>query len=109
MHTSRLGRTSRVARNAGCSVGYFDHLARALATAGFQAIAISMRGVQGSLGSLGGTTLHDLAGDVVIVGAVGGYPHLISGERSSQTRAGSMTDIILHHYEISPYSEKVRI
>src|SRR5689334_2688291 len=27
----------------------------------------------------------------------------------SQTRATSMTDIILHHYETSPYSEKVRL
>src|SRR5258708_30883688 len=26
-----------------------------------------------------------------------------------KTRAISMTDIILHHYEISPYSEKVRL
>src|ERR1700685_2647608 len=26
-----------------------------------------------------------------------------------KTRAVSMTDIILHHYEISPYSEKVRL
>src|SRR4051795_9209758 len=65
--------------NAGCSVGYFDHLARALATAGFQTISINMRGVGGSLGSLDGTTLHDLAGDVAgVVEAIGcGPAHLV--------------------------------
>src|SRR2546423_15221398 len=50
--------------NAGCSTGYFDHLARALATGGFQTISINMRGVGGSRGSLDNATLHDLAGDV---------------------------------------------
>src|SRR5438046_6849806 len=50
--------------NAGCSTGYFDHLARALVTGGFQTISINMRGVGGSCGSLDGATLHDLAGDV---------------------------------------------
>src|ERR1700756_79249 len=65
--------------NAGCSVGYFDHLARALATAGFQTISINMRGVGGSLGSLDGTTLHDLAGDVAgVIEAIGcGPAHLL--------------------------------
>ena len=65
--------------NAGCSVGYFDHLARALATGGFQTISINMRGVGGSRGSLDGTTLHDLAGDVAgVVEAIGcGPAHLV--------------------------------
>jgi pimeloyl-ACP methyl ester carboxylesterase len=65
--------------NAGCSVGYFDHLARALVTAGFQTISINMRGVGGSLGSLDGTTLHDLAGDVAgVIEAIGcGPAHLV--------------------------------
>src|SRR5262250_3263667 len=65
--------------NAGCSVGYFDHLARALATAGFQTISINMRGVGGSLGSLDGATLHDLAGDVAgVIEAIGcGPAHLV--------------------------------
>ncbi|HEV7801084.1 MAG TPA: alpha/beta hydrolase family protein [Burkholderiales bacterium] len=65
--------------NAGCSVGYFDHLARALATAGFQTISINMRGVGGSLGSLDGTTLHNLAGDVAgVIEAIGcGPAHLV--------------------------------
>ena len=34
--------------NAGCSTGYFDHLARSLGTGGFQTISINMRGVRGS-------------------------------------------------------------
>jgi pimeloyl-ACP methyl ester carboxylesterase len=65
--------------NAGCSVGYFDHLARALATGGFQTISINMRGVGGSLGSLHGTTLHDLAGDLAgFIETIGcGPAHLV--------------------------------
>src|SRR6201984_1364755 len=65
--------------NAGCSTGYFDHLARALVTGGFQTISINMRGVGGSLGSLDGTTLHDLAGDVAgVIEAIGcGPAHLV--------------------------------
>src|SRR5438477_13181725 len=50
--------------NAGCSTGYFDHLARVLVTGGFQTISINMRGVGGSRGSLDNATLHDLAADV---------------------------------------------
>src|SRR5713101_8237328 len=65
--------------NAGCSVGYFDHLARALVTGGFQTISINMRGVGGSCGSLDGATLHDLAGDVAgVIKAIGcGPAHLV--------------------------------
>src|SRR6201997_1103782 len=65
--------------NAGCSVGYFDPLARARATGGVQTISINMRGVGGSLGSLDGTTLHDLAGDVAgVIEAIGcGPAHLV--------------------------------
>jgi pimeloyl-ACP methyl ester carboxylesterase len=66
--------------NAGCSVGYFDYLADVLATRGFQAVSINMRGVAGSRGSLDdGTTLHDLAGDVAgVIEAIGGGPaHLV--------------------------------
>jgi pimeloyl-ACP methyl ester carboxylesterase len=65
--------------NAGCSSGYFDHLARALATGGFQTISINMRGIGGSCGSLDGATLHDLAGDVAgVIEAVGcGPAHLV--------------------------------
>src|SRR5262249_55895568 len=33
----------------------------------------------------------------------------IQGNDHPKTRAVSMTDIILHHYETSPYSEKVRL
>ena len=65
--------------NAGCSTGYFDHLARALVTGGFQTISINMRGVGGSCGSLDGATLHDLAGDVAgVIKAIGCGPvHLV--------------------------------
>ncbi len=50
--------------NAGCSIGYFDDLASALAASQLQAICINMRGVGESCGSLDGATLHDLAADV---------------------------------------------
>ena len=65
--------------NAGCSTGYFDHLASVLVTRGFQAISIDMRGVGGSRGSLDGATLHDLAGDVAgVIKAIGCGPvHLV--------------------------------
>src|SRR5215813_10791252 len=43
--------------NAGCSTGYFDHFARRLAPAGFQIVAINMRGVGESTGPLEGIIL----------------------------------------------------
>jgi len=65
--------------NAGCSTGYFDHLASVLVAGGFQTISIDMRGVGGSRGSLDGATLHDLAGDVAgVIKAIGCGPvHLV--------------------------------
>ena len=65
--------------NAGCSTGYFDHLASVLVTGGFQTISVNMRGVGGSRGSLDGATSHDLAGDVAgVIKAIGcGPAHLI--------------------------------
>ncbi len=50
--------------NAGCSIGYFDDLARALAAGGLRTIAVNMRGAGGSRGALDGMTVHDLAADV---------------------------------------------
>ena len=65
--------------NAGCSTGYFDQLARVLATRGFQSISINMRGVGGSCGSLDDATLHDLVADVagVIQALDCGPAHLV--------------------------------
>jgi pimeloyl-ACP methyl ester carboxylesterase len=74
-----LGAPVVLLANAGCSTGYFDHLARALVTGGFQTISINMRGVGSSCGSLDGATLHDLAGDVAgVIKAIGCGPvHLV--------------------------------
>src|ERR1700747_2642784 len=70
-----LGAPVVLLANAGCSTGYFDHLARALVTGGFQTISINMRGVGSSSGSLDGATLHDLAGDVAgFMGGIGCGP-----------------------------------
>jgi len=77
---SGLGIPVVLLANAGCSVGYFDYLAGMLATRGFQAVSINIRGVAGSRGSLDdGTTLHDLAGDVAgVIEAIGSGPaHLV--------------------------------
>src|SRR5262249_27636957 len=65
--------------NAGCSTGYFDHLARALVSGGFQTISINMRGVGGSRGSLDYATLHDLTAEVagVIEALACGPAHLV--------------------------------
>jgi pimeloyl-ACP methyl ester carboxylesterase len=74
-----LGAPVVLLANAGYSAGYFDHLARVLVTGGFQRISINMRGVGGSIGSLDGATLHDLAGDVAgVIKAISCGPvHLI--------------------------------
>src|SRR3974390_3211385 len=74
-----LGAPVVLLANAGCSTRYFDHLARALITGGFQTISINMRGVGSSCGSLDGATLHDLAGDVAgVIMAIGcGPAHLV--------------------------------
>ena len=82
-----LGAPVVLLANAGCSTGYFDRLARALVTGGFQTISINMRGVGSSCGSLNGATLHDLAGDVAgVIKAIGcGPAHLVGhafGNRS---------------------------
>ena len=65
--------------NAGCSTGYFDDLARVLADGGLQTIAVNMRGVGESRGSLAGITVHDLAADVAgVLEALGcGPAHLV--------------------------------
>jgi pimeloyl-ACP methyl ester carboxylesterase len=65
--------------NAGCSTGYFDHLASVLVTGGFQTISINMRGIGGSRGFLDGATLHELTGDVAgVIQSIGCGPvHLI--------------------------------
>src|ERR1700747_2451358 len=85
--------------NAGCSTGYFDHLARALVTGRFQTISINMRGVAGSCGSLDGATLHDLAGDVAgVITAIGRGPaHLVGhafGNRIARCLAADQPSLV---------------
>jgi pimeloyl-ACP methyl ester carboxylesterase len=50
--------------NAGRSISYFDDLARRLVPAGLRIVAINMRGVGNSQGSLDRISLHHLAADV---------------------------------------------
>src|SRR6201987_1970207 len=94
-----LGAPVVLLANAGCSTGYFDHLARALVTGGFQTISINMRGIGGSCGSLDGATLHDLAGDVAgVIRAIGCGPvHLIghaSGNRIARCLAVDQPSLV---------------
>src|SRR5262249_39202363 len=69
MHDAWIRRCARLVLlpNAGCSAAYFEHFARRFALAGFQIVAINMRGVASSTGSLAGASLHDLAADVAAV------------------------------------------
>lgn len=85
--------------NAGCSTGYFDHLASVLVTGGLQTISINMRGVGGSRGSLDGATLHDLAGDVTgVINAIGCGPvHLVGhafGNRIARCLAADQPPLV---------------
>ena len=65
--------------NGGCSTGYFDDLARVLASGGLQTISVNMRGTGESRGPLDGISVHDLAADVAgVLDAVGcGPAHLV--------------------------------
>jgi len=85
--------------NAGCSTGYFAHLARALAARGFQTISVNMRGVGESRGSLDGATLHDLAVDVAeVLEAMGcGPAHLVGhafGNRVARCLAAERPSLV---------------
>src|ERR1700731_2646818 len=85
--------------NAGCSTGYFADLASKLARAGFQSIAIDMRGVGESRGSLDDATLHDLAADVagVIEALDCGPAHLVGhafGNRIAQCLAADRPSLV---------------
>ncbi len=85
--------------NAGCSTGYFDQLARRLAPAGFQIIAINTRGVGSSTGSLDGISLHDLAADVAgVIEALDCAPaHLLGhafGNRIARCLAADRPELV---------------
>jgi pimeloyl-ACP methyl ester carboxylesterase len=85
--------------NAGCSTGYFADLAQKLTGGGFQSIAINMRGVGESRGSLEGATLHDLAADVAgVIEALGcGPAHLVGhafGNRIARCLAADRPSLV---------------
>ena len=85
--------------NAGCSASYFEHFARRLTLAGFQIVAINMRGVASSTGSLAGVSLHDLAADVAgVIEAFGCAPaHVLGhafGNRVARCLAADRPDLV---------------
>jgi len=58
--------------------GQYGPLARALAAAGFRALAVNLRGVGHSTGPLAGLSLHDLARDVAaVIDATGAPAHVV--------------------------------
>jgi pimeloyl-ACP methyl ester carboxylesterase len=85
--------------NAGCSSGYFDDLSHELAARGFETIAINMRGVGESRGSLDGITTHDLAADVagVLKALDRGPAHLVGhafGNRVARCLAADRPSLV---------------
>ena len=85
--------------NAGCSTGYLDKLAHALAAAGLQTISINMRGTGESRGTLAGMTVHDLAADVagVIEALNCGPAHLVGhafGNRVARCLAADRPSLV---------------
>lgn len=79
----------------------FDHLASALAGAGYTAIAIDPRGVGESIGPMDGLTLHDLADDVaaVIEDRGGGQAHVLGhafGQRLARCVAADHPSLVRH-------------
>jgi pimeloyl-ACP methyl ester carboxylesterase len=85
--------------NAGCSASYFEHFARRLALAGFQIVAINMRGVASSSGPLVGASLHDLAADVAgVIQGLGWAPaHVLGhafGNRVARCLAADRPDLV---------------
>jgi pimeloyl-ACP methyl ester carboxylesterase len=85
--------------NAGCSTGYFEDLARALAARGFQTISVNMRGVGESRGSLDGAILHELAVDVaeVLEAMDSGPAHLVGhafGNRVARCLAADQPSLV---------------
>ena len=64
----------------GIDASYFTELARHIARAGFQAVAINPRGTGASTGRLEGLTLHTLAADVAaVIEALGSGPVHVVG------------------------------
>jgi pimeloyl-ACP methyl ester carboxylesterase len=85
--------------NAGCSTSYCDHIARVLADAGCQVIAINMRGVGASQGVCAGLTLHDFAADVAgVITALDCAPaHVLGhafGNRVARCLAADRPDLV---------------
>lgn len=85
--------------NAGCSTSYFDVLAGSLIDHGFATVAINMRGVGASTGSLDGISLHDLAADVAgVIEALGCAPsHMIGhafGNRVARCLAADRPELV---------------
>jgi pimeloyl-ACP methyl ester carboxylesterase len=85
--------------NAGCSTSYCDHVARVLADAGFQIVAINMRGVGASQGPCEGLTLHDFAADVAgVIAALDCAPaHVLGhafGNRVARCLAADRPDLV---------------
>jgi pimeloyl-ACP methyl ester carboxylesterase len=99
MHVAGSGNAVVLLPNAGCSASYFEHFVHQLALAGFQSVAVNMRGVANSTGSLAGISLHDLAADVAaVIEALGCAPaHVLGhafGNRVARCLAADRPDLV---------------
>ena len=84
---------------AGGDVAQFDRFAPVLHEAGYQTVAINLRGVSESTGRVEDLTLHELAADVAgVIGAVGPAPvHVLGtsfGTRVARCLAADRRDLV---------------
>ncbi len=70
------GRTAILLPSLGRGAEDFDHLANALADAGYRTVALQPRGVSGSKGQMQDVTLDELAADVALAIESQGEPHV---------------------------------
>jgi pimeloyl-ACP methyl ester carboxylesterase len=70
----------------------YQHLAAALATAGFEAVSLNHRGVDGSTRPVANLTLHDYAADIAgVIEYVGGSPAHVVGHAVGQRMARTLS------------------
>jgi pimeloyl-ACP methyl ester carboxylesterase len=77
----------------------FSDLMDVLASAGYRAVGVNLRGIGGSTGALGGITLHDLAGDVAgVLEALDAAPaHIVGhafGNRVARCLAADRPELV---------------
>jgi pimeloyl-ACP methyl ester carboxylesterase len=93
------GETVILLPGTGADTSWFEGIARGIAAAGFQVIAVNPRGIAGSTGTLEGLTLHDYARDIALLIEKLGVSrvHLLGwagGNRMARCLAADRPDLI---------------